>query len=94
MRARTRAGGWEVDYSVRWRGREVESPGVCAMVAVVAIVVGSVGAGLGILLAGILIAMSLPLHPVLRLLGREGFLTVANGRRTYAPGRRGFRRRS
>jgi hypothetical protein len=78
---------------VSWRGREVESPTVRAVITAFAIVVGSFAAALGILLAGILIAVSLPLHPLLRLLGREGFLTVEDGRLTYAVGRRGFRRR-
>jgi hypothetical protein len=76
--------------SVQWKGREIENPilrflvGFCAMVlsfvalmaAMLAIPLSVIMGVLGVLVMAVLIPVSFPLHLVLRLLGRKGFLST------------------
>lgn len=89
----------EVVVNVTWRGREVEAPVVRQLAALAALVlapvtafVGLAVAVVGLALTAALIPLTFPLHLVLRLLGRRGFVDVERGRVRYAVEREGFRR--
>jgi hypothetical protein len=89
----------EVVVSVTCRGREVETPVLRQLAAVAAIVLGSVMALVGLIVAvlgfaitAVLVPLSLPLHLVLRMLGRKGFIEVQSGRMRFAVEREGFRK--
>jgi len=88
----------EIVMSVTWRVREVQNPALRQLAAVATIVlgaimapVGTIVAVLGLSLTAVLLPLSLPLHLVLRLLGRRGFIGVEGGRVRYAVERQGFR---
>ena len=89
----------EVVMSVTWRGREVENPALRQLAAVATIVLGAVTAPVGLIvtviglaLTAVLLPLSFPLHLMLRLLGRRGFIEVEWGRVRYAVERQGFRK--
>ena len=82
-----------VQWSLEQRGRQVEGPVLRPLIAFGAMVVGCLGAFVTIGLAAIVIGLSLPLHLVLRVLGRKGFLTTSERRRfRYAVDLEGFRK--
>lgn len=82
-----------VHWNVEWKGREVESPMLRPLVAFGAIVIGCLGAFITAALAAIVIPFSLPLHLLLRMLGRRGFLVRGEGWRfSYAVDLGGFRK--
>jgi hypothetical protein len=85
--------------SIEWRGREVESPLVRRLALAFVIlfgaallVAGVTVAVIGTFLTLFLAVLSLPLHLVLRLLGRRGFFTASAGRARFALGLGGFRK--
>lgn len=88
----------EVVMSVTWRGREIENPALRQLAAVATIVLGGAMAPVGLIVAvlglaftAVLLPLTFPLHLVLRLLGRRGFIEVKGGRVRYAVERQGFR---
>ncbi|MBS1895468.1 MAG: hypothetical protein JST59_29565 [Actinobacteria bacterium] len=82
-----------VRWNVEWRGREVENPILRPLVAFAAIAVGCLGASMAIARAAILVPASLPVHLLLRALGRKGFLTRREGSRfSYRVDLEGFRK--
>ena len=82
-----------VQWNVEWRGREVENPVLRPLVAFAAVAVGCLAASMAIARAAIVIPASLPVHLVLRALGRKGFLTTREGLRfSYRVDLEGFRK--
>lgn len=91
---RLRVGGWDVGYMSTRRAHEVQSRTLRAGMAILAIFLGLLLVPVEIVIAGFLIVVSVPVHLVLRALGRVGFLTVEGRRLTYAVGRHGFGKRT
>jgi hypothetical protein len=80
--------------SIKWRGREVEHPVLRALVATWAVLMVILGLILIALTFLVFIPLSIPVHFLLKLCGRRGFVKwdATHTNFSYEIGRDGFRR--